>query len=129
MGPNSAIARRFFDSVQAGDGEGAAAVCAPGMEMKRNGSVELFESVLGAIPIIKKALPDFRYDEVVCVDTENGFVEEHAACVTHPDGRAIKVAAVVVGVVKDGAIVSMHEYLDSAEAALLREAVQAAMAR
>lgn len=64
-----------------------------------------------------------HYEEPVVVETENGFVEEHYACTTLPDGTAFRMPVVVVGVVKGGKIVSMHEYFDSAAAAPLMAAL------
>lgn len=128
MGPNSTIAREFFDSVQAGDGESARALCSPDIEFRRNGVPEPPESVLAIASTIKKLFPDFGYDDVVRVDTENGFVEEHSGHLTRPDGREVRTSAVVVGVVANGKIVSMHEYVDSAQGAQIREAIQEAMA-
>jgi len=93
--------------------------------MSQNGSkdrplVAALERMLAAF---EGKVPRIHYEEAVVVDTENGFVEEHYACTTLPDGTAFRMPVVVVGVVQDGKIVSMHEYFDSAASAPLIRAI------
>ena len=123
MGPNSALARQFFDAVASGGD--ALAVCADNCVMSQNGSPErpAAKALVRLLAAFEGKVPRMHYEEPVVVDTENGFVEEHFACTTLPDGTVFRMPVVVVGVVRDGKIVSMHEYFDSAAAAPLMAAL------
>ena len=89
--------------------------------MSQNGSPErpVAKALTGLLAAFEGKVPRMHYEDPVVVDTENGFVEEHFACTTLPDGTAFRMPVVVVGVVCDGAITSMHEYFDSAASAPL----------
>ncbi len=117
MGPNSTLARRFVEADPDGD---LLEFCAPDCVVRQNGGKErLLRTVLEEFRATFRHLPAFHFEEPVVVDTENGFVEEHFSCTTLPDGTALRMPVVLVGVVRDGKIVSIHEYFDSAAAAPL----------
>lgn len=122
MGPNSLLARQFFDAMASGGD--ALASCADACVMSQNGGPERpLPKVLARLQALVGKVPPLHYEEPVVVETENGFVEEHFACTTLPDGTAFRMPVVVVGVVHDGKIVSMHEYFDSAASAPLMAAL------
>ncbi len=119
MGPNSTLCRQLFDAVA--DGDDTFAFVTADCVTSQNGGKELLLSAMQQqwLDTFKGKVPTVHYENPVVVETENGFVEEHMACITLPDGTAVRMPVVVVGVVKDGKISSMHEYFDSAAAAPL----------
>lgn len=73
---------------------------------------------------VSGVVPDFRYEDRVVTGTDEGFVEEHMVCGTLPDGSALRLPACVVAEVRDGRIVRLREYLDTAAAAGLLQALR-----
>ena len=123
MGPTSTLCRQFFDAVASGGD--ALAYCAPDCVMSQNGGKErpVGTALERLLATFRGKVPALHYEDPVVVETENGFVEEHFACTNLPHGTAFRMPVVVVGVVRDGKIVSMHEYFDSAAAAPLMAAL------
>lgn len=68
-------------------------------------------------------MPDFRYEDILCQTTPDGFVEEHTVRGTLPDGEAINLRLVVVASVAGGQVTSAREYLDSVGAIGLAKAL------
>ena len=118
MGANSELARKWFGAVEAGDNSVFTEIAAPEFELRQNGGEPGgLEAAVGLVGAIKGALPDFHYEEIVCVETDDGFVEEHDAVCTLPDGSEFRGRACVVATVSDGKIATFNEYFDSAAAA------------
>lgn len=124
MTDNTAIARAMFDAFQNGDMDAARGILAEEFKGSQNGGPAMDRAtLLGFSSAVKKVMPDFRYEEIVCAATADGFVEEHTVRGTLPDGEALALRLCVVGTVKDGAVTSLREYLDSAGAAGLAKAL------
>ena len=71
-------------------------------------------SLIRFVAAVLRVVPDFHYENAVRTTTESGFVEEHDVCGTLPDGSALRAAACIVAEVRDGQIISVHEYIDTA---------------
>ncbi|MEO8538601.1 MAG: nuclear transport factor 2 family protein [bacterium] len=126
MSQHTEIAERFFTASAAGDPSAMTALCDPAVQVRQNSGATMGVTALtGLARAVKRAAPDFRYENALRSDTGTGFVEEHDVCGTLADGSTFRMAVCVVATVADGKITSMHEYLDTAEAAPL----MAAMAR
>ena len=124
MSDNISIARAMFDAFQAGDTDAARAILADDFTGSQNGGPAMSRDVLlGFSGAVKAAVPDFRYEEIDCAATPDGFVEEHTVRGTLPDGEAINLRLCVVGTVESGKVTSLREYLDSAGAAGLAKAL------
>lgn len=124
MSDHTSIARAMFDAFEAGDMHAARAILADDFTGSQNGGPAMNRDVLlGFSSAVKAAVPDFRYGEIVCAATPDGFVEEHTVRGTLPDGEALELRLCVVGTVADGKVTSLREYLDSAGAAGLAKAL------
>ena len=124
MSFNTSLAESFFAASAAGDAAAMAALCADDIAVRQNsGPILGVAAVTGLARAVKRAAPDFRYENPVRSDTGGGFVEEHDVCGTLADGTSFRVAVCVVATVGGGRITSMHEYLDTAEAKPLFDAL------
>ncbi|MEN7341645.1 MAG: nuclear transport factor 2 family protein [Pseudomonadota bacterium] len=121
---NVRIGRGVFDAIEANDLEAAKSYCAPDMQASRNGGdpVDL-DAVLQLGAVVKQLIPDYHYEDISCVATTTGFVEEHRACGTLPDGSTLSFWVCAVADVVDGKIANLREYVDTAEAAPLISAL------
>lgn len=120
------LCQRFFEAATAGDGEAIAAVCAPGFEGSQNGGPTMGrDALVGFSLAVVGAVENFRYENAVRSTTDDTFVEEHDVCADLPDGTAFRLRVCVVGTVADGQITSLREYLDTARAAPLLQALSA----
>ena len=124
MSNNLELAAAFFTASGAGDADGLTAFCAPDFVGTQNGGPDMnLKSLVWLATTVKKALPDFRYENAVRSETSTGFVEEHDVCATLPDGKALRIPICVVADVSDGKVTAMREYFDSAAAAPLMAAL------
>lgn len=118
------LARTLFNAFEAGTQNEARAVLADDFAGRQNdGPVMNREQLLEFSAAVSGLVPDFHYEDIVCVATTNGFVEEHSVCGTLPDGQALKIAACVVAEVADGRIEKLREYLDTRAATGLLKAL------
>jgi ketosteroid isomerase-like protein len=113
-----ALCRAFFDAVVSGDVATIERVLAPEMVSWQNarGTETPRDVLLRRIGGIAAAGNGFHYEDIVCEATSDGFVERHTACLTSPEGKPVRIPAVVVGLIKDGRITRIDEYIDSAAA-------------
>lgn len=124
MSDNLDIATTFFAASSSGDTDAMNALCAEDLVVRQNGGAEMpFAAVARLAKAIRRVAPDFRYENAIRGDTGNGFVEEHDVAGTLPDGTTFRMAVCVVATVLNGKITTMHEYLDTAEAKPLMEAL------
>jgi len=127
MGRHSDIARTFFVATAAGDKAAIRSLCSADLKASQNGAPPMDVDALARFAAaVKRVVPDFRYENAVRAETPTGFVEEHDVCGTLPDGTRMHVAVCVVADVSDGRITALREYLDSAAAAGLINALQPA---
>ena len=116
------FAERFVGYVQAGDGEAMRACYAPGAKIWHN-TDNIEQTIDDNIKVLNwfvQTLPDRNYRVVRREALKDGFVQQHVLEATLPDGTPWKMDACVVVRMKDGLIVRLDEYLDSAAGAKLR---------
>ncbi len=127
---NVQIATALFDAFSSGNGEAARALCAADLVAIQNGGPPMSrDALIKFSDSVKRVVPDFRYENARRTATDVGFVEEHDVCGTLPDGNLLRIAACVVAEVRDGKIVTLREYLDTAAAAGLLRALAGARKR
>ncbi|NOT38876.1 MAG: nuclear transport factor 2 family protein [Alphaproteobacteria bacterium] len=115
-----AIAERFFSAIERGDIEAVKAIYAPDAriwhshDLKEQG----VEENLRVLAWMSSNLPTRRYNVHRRVAIPGGFLQQHTLEATTPGGPFSMPACIVVEV-KDGRIVRLEEYLDSARVAEL----------
>ena len=116
-----ALAKRFFDCVEAGDIDGLVACYAPDAEIWHNtdGLVQSPDDNARTLGWIAANLRDVSYTRVKRSATEDGFVQQHVLVATNRAGARIEVPACIVTTVRDGRITRLDEYLDSASVAAI----------
>jgi len=125
MNTNIEICQQFFSATASGDRTALEQLCAEDFKGMQNGGPEMDRQTLITFALaVKKAIPDFRYENPVRSATETGFVEEHDVRGTLPDGNILSLCVVVVADVSGGQIVSMREYFDPIPAAGLMKALR-----
>lgn len=119
-----AVARALFDALASDDDVQVRAVCAAGFALRQNGGPAMdVETLLHFNRLVHGVVSGFRYEDVVCVATATGFVEEHSVRGTLADGSVLAMAACVVADVADGRVTLVREYVDTAAAAPLLAAL------
>jgi uncharacterized protein len=116
------LAERFLTGVQAGDPEAVRACYAPDAKIWHN--TDNFEQSVDqnmrTLRWFARTLPDRRYRVLRREALKDGFLQQHVLEATLPDGTAWEMPACVVVTARDGLIVRLEEYLDSAHAAVLQ---------
>jgi ketosteroid isomerase-like protein len=116
------LADRFITAVQAGDQESVLACYAPDAVIWHNfdGVEQTVDQSLRSLRWFARTLPDRRYRILRREAIKDGFMQQHVLEAVLPDGTAWAMPACVVATVKNGLIVRLDEYLDSAHAAVLQ---------
>lgn len=118
------IARQFFAAAEAGDTKKLREVCSAEMTAQQNNAPAMgLADLLHFTLAVKRAIPDFHYENCICSVTKSGFVEEHDIVGTLPDGKRLSMRLCIVADIVGGQIVSMREYADSYGARGLIKAV------
>jgi len=119
-----ALARRFFDHVEAGDVDGLVSCYAPDARIWHNtdgleqGPEDNRRTLAGMVTRIL----DRKYDERRLHVFPGGFVHQHVLRGTRKhDGVRLALDACIVCEVKDGKITRLDEYFDSAQVAEFRK--------
>jgi ketosteroid isomerase-like protein len=112
----AAVAQRFFAAVESGDIDTVAAIYHPGAVIWHNhdrteSSVRENLEVLARF--VRRA-PTRRYMDRRIMVTPHGFVQQHTLEATRVDGRRLSLPACVIGEVRDGRIMRIDEYFDTA---------------
>ena len=124
---NADIAKALFGAFAAGDAAAARQLCAADMTGSQNGGPQMdLETILHFALAVKKAAPDFRYEDAVRSATATGFVEEHRVRATFGGGAQLDLMVCVVADIDDGKITALREYFDTAAAAALGAALNPA---
>lgn len=116
------LAERFLAGVQAGDQEAVLACYASDAVIWHNfdGVEQTVDQNMRSLRWFARTLPDRRYRVLRREAIKDGFMQQHVLEAVLPDGTAWAMPACVVASVKDGRIVRLDEYLDSAHAAVLQ---------
>jgi ketosteroid isomerase-like protein len=117
-----ALAKRFFDAIEAGDVETVGAIYAPDAVIWHNtdGAEQGREENLKTLAGVVRFLGERRYGERRVGAFPGGFVQQHVLTGRRPDGAAVSLAACVICQVQDGQITRLDEYFDSAALAQFR---------
>ena len=120
------IARAVFDAFQTNDIEAVSRLCADNFQGSQNGNPGMDRaSLIGFLGAVHAKVNDFRYEDIVCSATPDGFVEEHTVKGTLPDGEQFSLRLCVIGSITNGKVTQLREYLDTVGAAGLAKALAA----
>jgi ketosteroid isomerase-like protein len=117
-----ALADRLFTAVEAADMDTVREIYAPDAVVWHNtdGIEESVEQNLRVLAWITKVVTDLRYDVVRQMATSEGFVSQHVARGTLPNGRELNLPACIICTVIEGRISRLDEYIDSRHISALR---------
>ncbi|RAN34091.1 nuclear transport factor 2 family protein [Hyphomonas pacifica] len=119
-----ALAKRFFDSVEAGDIDGLVACYAPDAKIWHNTDQQeqTPEDNRKTLAAMVTRISDRLYDDRRIDVFPGGFVQQHVLRGTRMhDGERLSLPACVICQVKDGKITRLDEYFDSAHVAQFRK--------
>jgi ketosteroid isomerase-like protein len=119
-----ALAKRFFDYVEAGDVDGLVACYAPDAKIWHNtdGLEQRPEDNRKTLKAMAERILDRVYDERRVAVHPGGFTHQHVLRGTRKhDGVRLALPACIVCQVKDGKITRLDEYFDSAHVAEFRK--------
>jgi len=109
---NTELAKALFEALAVGDVDTVRSLCTPDCQARQNNGPAMdLEALLSLAQSALRGIKDFRYEDIVRSETESGFVEEHSARGTLPDGSELDLAVCVVADVRDGAISDIREYV------------------
>ena len=111
-----ALAKRFFDAVEAGDIEAVGGIYAPGAVIWHNtdGLETGREANLETLRGFTRLIGERRYTNRRVQVSESGFAQQHVLTGVRRDGANVSLAACIVCEVNDGQITRLDEYFDSA---------------
>ena len=115
------VADRLFTAIEAGDIDAVRGLYAPDMVVWHNndGIEQPGEDNLRVLQWVIANLSERRYEVVRRTTIDGGFVQQHVLHGVAPSGDRIAMPACIVGLVADGRITRLDEYLDSAHLAPL----------
>lgn len=115
-GSPTAIAKRLFAAIEAGDIAAVEKLYAPAIVIWHNydGVEQSLSENLRTLRWLTRNATDLRYEEIRLQETPRGFVQQHVLRATGPGGVRLEIPACIVGTVNDGQITRIDEYLDSA---------------
>lgn len=118
-----ALAKRFFDSIEAGDIETVKdcytddAVIWHNFDRAEQSRADNIATLTGMVG----RLSDREYGERRVIVFDGGFVQQHVLSATRKDGQRLSMPGILVCQVRDGRICRIDEYLDSADVAEFRK--------
>jgi ketosteroid isomerase-like protein len=115
------LATAFFAAIESGDIDTLRRLYAPGATVWHNfdGVDQGVEDNLRVLRWMIATLSNPKYDDVRRVIVDDGFFQQHVLRGDAPGGR-LEMPAMVRATVADGRVTRIEEYLDSAQAAVLR---------
>ena len=122
-----ALAKRFFDCVEAGDIDGLVACYAPDAEIWHNTDEQIQgpEDNRKTLSGMVTRITDRKYADRRVEVFPTGFVQQHVLQGTRvQDGVRVELPACIVCEVKNGLITRLDEYFDSAQVAEFRKYAQ-----
>lgn len=122
MPTNLELCESLFAAIMRGDIEAVRAIYAPNAVIWHNNDQveETPERNLRVLKWVSTNVKDLRYEEMKRQETATGFIQQHVLRGIAPNGTALEIPACIICEVKDGHIVRLEEYLDSAQTAALR---------
>ena len=118
-----AFSDRFSAALERGDGEAARAFYAPDARIWHNFDdyEQSVDENLRTLAWMHRKLPVRTYNILRREILHDGWIQQHVLEATLPDGRPFRMAACCVVQMKDGLITRLDEYLDPAQAAVLKD--------
>ncbi len=113
------VAQRLFHAIEAGDIDTVRDLYAGDVRIWHNtdGIAQTRDENLRTLRWVVENLADLRYEDISCVPTPSGFVQQHVLRATGPNGVAVAIPACMVATIDGGRITRIDEYLDSAQVA------------
>jgi ketosteroid isomerase-like protein len=114
-----ALAKRFFDAVEAGDIETVHGCYATDAKIWHNtdGAEQTRDDNARTLRGFARLISNRVYAERRLHVFDGGFVQQHELRGVRPDGVAVRLTACIVCAVEDGRIARLDEYFDSAQVA------------
>ena len=111
-----ALADELRQRIKAGDVAGVDALYHDDAIVWRNiDNRELVKKqMLRVIEFLAKQVSELRYEDVRVQATDDGYVQQHTLKCIAPSGEPVEARACLVVKVRDGKVVRLDEYLDSA---------------
>ena len=115
------FADSFIAALESGDTEAVRAFYAPDATIWHNNDDrdQDVDRNLRSLDWFARKLPDRRYRVTSREALKDGFLQQHVLEATLPDGTPWRLLACVVIRIRDGKIVRLEEYLDSAQTTVL----------
>ncbi|MEZ5224965.1 MAG: nuclear transport factor 2 family protein [Ilumatobacteraceae bacterium] len=119
------LARRFVGAIERGDTDAVRACYHPDARIWHNndGVEQTVDENMKVLGWMARTLPTREYVVSQLDALPDGFVQQHVLRATLPSGGTWELPACVIVRVRDGLIVRLDEYLDSAHVARLTEAL------
>ena len=119
--PHVALAKRLEQALVAGDIATVESLYADDIVVFRNFDMRELPraKVLKVVAFLASSVEGFRYENVRVTPTEDGFVQQHVFRGRSKSGAEITAPICLIAKVRDGRIVRIDEYLDSAQMAPL----------
>lgn len=123
----AALAKRFFDAVEAGDIDTVYASYAPEAKIWHNtdGLEQSREDNAAVLRDFVRRIPSRTYADRRLKVFEGGFVHQHTLRGVRADGVSVSLTACIVCAVEGGRITRLDEYFDSAQVTAFRQAASA----
>lgn len=117
-----ALATRLFDAIEQGDVAAVSDCYDPDVVIWHNfdDAEQTREQNLATLTGLIGRITDRRYEQRRLEVFEGGFVQQHVLTGTRKDGVRVALPAILICRLKDGRIVRLDEYLDSAHVAAFR---------
>lgn len=117
----SALAR-LISAIEAGDVAAARATYAPDARIWHNfdQQEQTVDENLATLGWMVGAVPERRYEDIVRHTTATGIVQQHVLRGTTATGKKLDMPACIIATIVDDRITRIEEYLDTAQAAVLR---------
>lgn len=114
-----ALAKAFFDRIEAGDLDGVSACYADAVEIWHNTDRQTEDKArnLKVLKGFTGYMKDIRYTNRRLTAFPGGFVQQHVLCAQRPDGVAVELPAAIICAVSGDQITRLDEYFDSAQVA------------
>jgi len=117
------LADRLVAAIEAGDIDSLRRIYAPTAEIWHNFDqlTQTVDENLATLQWLVERLPERRYDVVRRERLPDGFVQQHVLVGTTRSGGRLEMPACLIVRVAEGCITRLDEYLDPAQAAVLRK--------
>lgn len=122
LAETEALAKRFFDAIEAGDAE-AVADCYDEQVVIWHNHDRLEQGREANLKVLRgmiRAFPKRAYTNRDLKVFDGGFVQQHLLVATRTDGKQVELPAALICRVEGGRIVRLDEYFDSAHEAEFR---------